>query len=330
MNCPLYIILQVTAVEIRQKDSVSRSATDVAKMEARITEKVSKKVTSDMGAKFNNFNDAFNINLVTAFANISKELSNQMEKKFDKLMAQNASKENVKDEIRTEAACQKMDCQPVASGVPVKSGAEDSVPKAKDKHARDPKESRMKWIQRNLKEIKNREEFDIFLGKACKLIREDAESKDLEIVRMTLDPNPSLSGRPCYFFQFNGSNILKCQHEFIHPSKPYRELFKMMEYSRKGFEIKLFMNVCQLCWLLRKAGVEHSLFNCEMVMELDLYEDDPHGTQMVSMRPKVAILENDSGAERHEYHSSEDEDGNRYLDKKIGIMDRLGPRLSDL
>ena len=67
-----------------------------------------------------------------------------------------------------------------------------------------------------------------------------------------------------------------------------------------------------------------------MVMELDLYEDDPQGTQMVSMRPKVAILENDSSAEMHDNQSSEDEDGNCNLDRKIAIMDRLGPKLSDL
>ena len=294
-------------------------------METKITERVSKKIDE----KLKNFNDAFNINLVTALATISKDLSNKIENKFDKLMAQQGPKEIVMDEKRAGQECQKIECQEVKSSDQVKPGAANVVPKTNDKYAKDPKESRVKWIQRNLKAIKNREEYDLFLKKACQMVTEDAKSKNLEILRMTLDPDPNLSGRPCYFFQFNGSNMLKCHHAFIHPSKPYRELFKMMEYSRKGFDIPLFMNVCQLFWLLRKAGVEHSIFNCEMVMELDLYEDDPQGTQMVSMRPRIANCENDESTEMYENQYSEDEDESQCdLDKEISIMDRLGPKLS--
>ena len=284
--------------------------------------------------------------MITFFSKISKDLADDMDKRWEKFVSQKESTILVKEIKTSEAEELKNENQtPSSSGQAkkIEKSPENTckeIPKKEDKFSRDPKESRLKWIQRNLRGIQSHEQYNTFLTKACQMIKADAESMNLEIVRMTLDPNPKLSGRPCWFYQFNGSSIKKCHYDFIHPSKPFRELFKILEYSKKHFEILLFMNVCQLCWLLRKSGVEHPFYSCEMVMELDLHEEDPERDNMVTMRPKMTKNDEDEKEkdavkteENEKEPKGDDEDDFhcdvKYIDDKISIHSRLGPKLHD-
>ena len=184
-------------------------------------------------------------------------------------------------------------------------------------------ETRLKWTQRLLREIETHAQYREFLKQAKLLILKDADSMELDVVRMTMDPDPNLSGRPCWFYQFNGSNKKKCNHDFIHPSRPFREILRIFENSRKGFDIQLFMNICQLCYNMRKGGAEHPLFSCEMMIDLDCYDEDPVGHQMITMRHKNIRYENPDDNKKT---LVEDEDAfvDFDLDEDIARLEMMG------
>ena len=74
---------------------------------------------------------------------------------------------------------------------------------------------------------------------------------------MTKDVAPELNFIPCQWYQ-----TLRCNESVCHIEK-------------KGKK-QAFLHICEICYLVRKAGVEHATIECEFLAELDELERNPN------------------------------------------------------
>ena len=296
----------------------------MGKIEAKLRKSMLKEVNNACEAKM----DELNTKVIEKIEKVENALDNKFDILLQKIteVSQNRSpKEEVKEKTEEkEVPAPKSSSQTPKQEIPNHQIPKTNTPKKEeekpeDKFQKKPQESRLKWIQRCLKNANSFDEYKEVLRKAQILVMKDANTMGLEIIRMTMDQSPNLSGKPCYYFQYNGSNTTKkCTKNFIHPSKPFPEIFRIWQYQRKNFDIPLFMNICQLCYYLRKAGAEHPLYSCEILSDLDCFEEDPLGHQMVSMKRKS------TDQEEKGLKNSEDNFVEADLDEDIKLLEIAG------
>ena len=98
---------------------------------------------------------------------------------------------------------------------------------------------------------------DIVKTMAREINQDICNKKGWVIKRMTKDVAPELNFIPCQWYQ-----TLRCNESVCHIEK-------------KGKK-QAFLHICEICYLVRKAGVEHATIECEFLAELDELERNPN------------------------------------------------------
>ena len=121
--------------------------------------------------------------------------------------------------------------------------------------------SRIESVRRRLLEADADDNFGIILNQIKKETLEDMTKFKVENIRMTIDPNPKLGLRTCQFFQ--SGRCKQTSYSLVHLDRNHLT-------NNRGY-----VHGCSLCYMISKGIVEHRLWDCELIIQLDESEKDP-------------------------------------------------------
>ena len=115
--------------------------------------------------------------------------------------------------------------------------------------------SRLESVQRRLLDKNADQNFGIILNEIKRETLEDMEKLKVEKTRMTIETEPKLKFMTCQYYQSG-----RCKQNV------YSGLHLDKNHARNG---KGFIHGCALCYVLAKGIVEHPLFECDLIKDLD-------------------------------------------------------------
>ena len=119
--------------------------------------------------------------------------------------------------------------------------------------------SRIESVRRRLLEADADDNFGIILNQIIKETHEDMTKFKVENIRMTIDPNPKLGLRTCQFFQ--SGRCKQTSYSLVHLDRNHLT-------NNRGY-----VHGCSLCYMISKGIVEHRLWDCELIIQLDELDD---------------------------------------------------------
>lgn len=132
--------------------------------------------------------------------------------------------------------------------------------------------SRIESVRRRLLEADADDNFGTILHQIKDETLDDMKKLKVETGRMTIDPNPKLGLRTCQYFQSG-----RCK----------QTAFSLVHLDRNHLtNNRGYVHGCSLCYLISKGIVEHRLWDCELILQIDEGAKDPDNFEQVLLVQK--------------------------------------------
>ena len=134
--------------------------------------------------------------------------------------------------------------------------------------------SRIESVRRRLLEADADDNFGTILHQIKDETLSDMIKLKVETGRMTIDPNPKLGLRTCQYYQ--SGRCKQTSFSLVHLDRNYLT-------NNRGY-----VHGCSLCYLISKGIVEHRLWDCELIIQLDEAAKDPD-----NFKPVLLVLKDE-------------------------------------
>ena len=156
-------------------------------------------------------------------------------------------------------------------GAPKPRKQDEDVEEDLEKFNRNSGETRIAWVSRILSEngAPGKPLRNTIKNINCK-VNEDLDALGVKPRRMSLEPNPLIQFMSCHYYQSGICNQIPINGT----------------HSDRNTDKRAYVHSCAICVRFLKCLCPHAMINCDLIKELDQYENDQSYSPMLFYKPE--------------------------------------------